>query len=65
LFLLSFAQADIFCGDKDCYEILGVEKTATAREIKQAYYKLSLLYHPDKNKEPGADKKIYRREQRV
>lgn len=35
---------------KSHYEALNIQKTATHKEIKDAYYRLSMIYHPDKNK---------------
>lgn len=39
---------------RDYYEILGVPRTASADELKRAFYKLARQYHPDVNKEPDA-----------
>ncbi|BAM47233.1 molecular chaperone DnaJ [Amphibacillus xylanus] len=43
---------------RDYYEVLGLERNATAEEIKKSYRRLARKYHPDVNKEPDAANKF-------
>lgn len=40
---------NLYCKQQSCYDVLGLEETATSAEIKKAYRRMSLQYHPDKS----------------
>lgn len=44
--------------EEDYYSILGVSKKASNKDIKKAFRKLAMQYHPDKNKDPDAEEKF-------
>ena len=43
---------------KDYYEVLGVAKDSSEKDIKGAYRKLAMKYHPDRSEEPDAEEKF-------
>src|SRR3989337_2877447 len=43
---------------RDYYDVLGVSRNSGKDEMKQAYRKLALKYHPDRNKTPEAEEKF-------
>jgi curved DNA-binding protein len=45
---------------KDCYSILGVNRDATQEEIKRAYRRLALEYHPDRNPKDKEAEEIFK-----
>ena len=52
------ASAPSNASAKDPYDVLGVKKDAAAGEIKKAYHQLAKKWHPDMNKEKGANERF-------
>lgn len=49
---------EFILAQRDYYDILGVPKDASERQIKKAFHKLAMKYHPDRNKSPDAEAKF-------
>lgn len=45
---------DIYCGDQNCYDVLGVTRDSSKMEISKTYRKLAGKWHPDRYQEPKA-----------
>ncbi|KAI0367784.1 DnaJ-domain-containing protein [Pilatotrama ljubarskyi] len=56
--LLFLLLAALLVHAADLYKVLELSKSASEQDIRKAYKKLSRKYHPDKNKDPGAEEKF-------
>ncbi|CAL1265660.1 unnamed protein product [Larinioides sclopetarius] len=54
---LLWTVIEVAC-EQNYYKILGIDKKASNKEIKKAFRKLAMEYHPDKNKDPDAEEKF-------
>lgn len=58
LVILCSIQTFAYGNQQDPYSVLGISRSASTKEIKQAYKRLVMEWHPDKNDSPEAKEKI-------
>ncbi|KIM56917.1 hypothetical protein SCLCIDRAFT_1219951 [Scleroderma citrinum Foug A] len=58
LFAVLFVLFGLVCAATDLYKALELSRGASEQDIRKAYKRLSRKYHPDKNKDPGAEEKF-------
>ena len=57
--VIGYTQGELEWSDKrDYYEVLGVDKSAGEKELKNAFRSLARKYHPDRSTEPDAEEKF-------
>jgi len=56
--ILVFLLVSGFVAAKNYYKVLGIEKDASERDVKKAFRKLAVQYHPDRNDAPDAEEKF-------
>lgn len=54
VWLLLICPLSCWCVEEDYYKELGVSRDASEKDIKKAFRKLAVQYHPDKNSDPDA-----------
>jgi DnaJ homolog subfamily B member 9 len=59
LLLISiFIHLTIEESNRDYYELLGIKRSASDKEIRKAFRNLAMKYHPDRNKDKDAESKF-------